>query len=216
MQECVLLLHGLTRTATAMQALAIALQTDYHVINIDYPSREKSIEILAMEVIAGALAQCPANSKKIHFVTHSMGGILLRYYLKKTNIEKLGRVVMLAPPNHGSEVVDKLKNVWGFALINGLAGQQLGTDKNSIPAQLGRADFDLGIITGTASINPWLSYLIKGENDGKVSVESAKLAGMNDFLTVASNHTFIMKNKHVIQHVLYYLQHGCFIPSKPD
>lgn len=208
--ECIILLHGLARTAAAMQPMADSLtQQGYYVVNMDYPSREASIETLAMNTIPKALRQCQTYPK-VHFITHSMGGILLRYYLSLQPIEQLGRVVMISPPNHGSEVVDKLKNLWLFKKINGVAGQQLGTDANSLPAQLGAADFDLGIITGNFSINPLLSLLIAGDDDGKVSIESAKLDGMRDFLVLPYSHTFIMQNDVTIKYSVNYLQTGKF------
>ena len=104
---------------------------------------------------------------------------------------------MLGPPNKGSEVVDKLGNIPGFYWLNGKAGLQLSTDSDSVPNKLGSADFDLGIIAGTKSINWILSSLIPGKDDGKVSIERTKLNGMNDHITVATSHPFMMKNKKV-------------------
>jgi hypothetical protein len=118
---------------------------------------------------------------------------------------------MLGPPNQGSEVVDKMANVPGFHFINGDAGLQLGTQSNSVPMSLGAADFDLGIIAGTSSINLILSALIPGDDDGKVSVERTKLSGMNDHIAMSVTHPFMMKNKQVINQVVHYLEHGSFI-----
>lgn len=175
--SCVVLLHGLARSDSSMKQLEIELQKqNFQTINVDYPSRDYAIEELAETVIPLALAQC-SNTAEIHFVTHSMGGILVRQYLSRHKIPSLGRVVMLGPPNKGSEVVDKLKNVPGFHFINGDAGLQLGTGSMSIPNRLGPADFDLGIIAGTGSINLILSALIPDTDDGKVSVERTKLEG---------------------------------------
>ena len=116
--ECVILLHGLARSASSMGAIEKRLLAEgYHVINIDYPSRDYSIEELAEQVFTKALLEC-AN-RKVNFVTHSMGGILVRQYLSKHKINELNKVVMLGPPNNGSEVVDKLINIPGFSFING-------------------------------------------------------------------------------------------------
>lgn len=117
---------------------------------------------------------------------------------------------MLGPPNQGSEVVDALADVPGFQLINGVAGTQLGTEETSVPRQLGPASFDLGIIAGTRSINLILSAIIPGSDDGKVSVENARLEGMNDFITLPVSHPFLMKDGEVIRQVIYYLRHGEF------
>ncbi len=139
-----------------------------------------------------------------------MGGILVRQYLSNHSIPNLAHVVMLGPPNKGSEVVDKLKGVPGFHFINGDAGLQLGTSEMSVPPnRLGPAEFDVGIIAGTDSINLILSLLIPGRDDGKVSVERTKLEGMNDHITMETSHPpFMMKNKKVIAQVIHYLKNG--------
>ncbi len=211
--ECVILLHGLARSAGSMQAMAEFLgKRGYQVVNVDYPSRRYRIEELANVAIPEALDQCAAPAKA-HFVTHSMGGILVRQYLTHHPLDSLGRVVMLGPPNQGSEVVDKLGTMPGFEWLNGEAGLQLGTGPDSLPLALGPAEFELGIIAGTASINPMLSSIIPGEDDGKVSVVRTQLEGMNDFLTVPATHTFMMRNEEVMHQVAHFLRKGQF--SRP-
>lgn len=151
--ECVILLHGLARTDSSMRTMASALQqSGYRAVNMHYASTRHTVEVLAEQTINKALAEC-AGAMRIHFVTHSMGGILVRQYLRNNNIERLGRVVMLGPPNQGSQVVDKLGDFPGFKLINGPAGMQLGTGQMSLPNTLGPANFDVGVIAGTRSIN---------------------------------------------------------------
>jgi len=209
--ECVILLHGLARTDNSMETLSKALnKTGYQTINVSYPSTKYRIEQLAQESISKALADCP-QATKINFVTHSMGGILLRQYLSENTIENMGRTVMLGPPNKGSEIVDKLGEVPGFEFINGPAGMQLGTNDESIPNSLGAVDFELGIIAGTRSFNPLLSSIIPKPNDGKVSVESSKVAGMTDHIELAVTHTFMMNKTDVIKHVIYFLKNGVFL-----
>lgn len=193
-----------------MQALQTQLsQNGFHTVNLGYPSTKHPIKTLAEKAIAPALKQCPAGAK-VNFVTHSLGGILVRQYLSDHKIPKLGRVVMLGPPNKGSEVVDKLGKVPGFHFINGDAGLQLGTDRLSVPNKLGSADFDVGIIAGSKSINWILSSIIPSTDDGKVSIERTKLDGMSDHLEMPVTHTFMMKNDRVISQVIYYLKHGRF------
>lgn len=208
-KECVILLHGLARSSGSMEKMATALrQADYDVINIDYPSRSHPIEALAECAIGDALAQC--HGKSVSFVTHSMGGILVRQYLSQHTIENLNRVVMLGPPNKGTEIVDKLAHVPGFHFINGDAGLQLGTSQFSVPNRLGKADFDVGIIAGTQSVNWLLSALIPDVDDGKVSVESTKVDGMNDHIEMPTTHVFMMRNDAVIEQVINYLKQGKF------
>lgn len=208
--SCVVLLHGLARTPSSMEALErTLLREEFLPINEGYPSREYSIEILAELAIKPALEKCPKDMG-VNFVTHSLGGILVRQYLSKHKITNLNRVVMLGPPNRGSEVVDKLRNVPGFHFINGDAGMQLGTGKLSLPNTLGKANFDVGIVAGTRSINWILSSLIPNTDDGKVSIESTKLEGMNDHIEMAVTHPFMMKNERVITQVVNYLKNGSF------
>lgn len=209
--SCVILLHGLARTESSMETLEVKLKgAGYQVVNFNYPSRESAIEMLANEAIPTALKSCKPGTD-VNFVTHSLGGILVRQYLSQHSILNLKYVVMLGPPNGGSEVVDTLAEVPGFHFLNGDAGLQLGTGSLSVPNTLGAANFNVGIIAGGRSINWILSTMIPGVDDGKVSIERTKLEGMNDHLLLPVTHPFMMKNDTVIFQVLYYLEHGNFL-----
>lgn len=212
--DCVILLHGLVRSSHSMVKLekAIAKQ-GYSTVNIAYPSTKFAIETLAEETIPKALALCP-NDAKIHFVSHSLGGILVRQYLSNHTIDNLSRVVMLGPPNKGSNIVNTIHWVPGYKFINGPAGIEIGADKNSIPNTLGPVDFDLGIIAGTHTVNPILSLMLDKPNDGKVSVESSKVKGMTDHIELPITHTFMMNNKVAISQVIHFLKHGTFHKEK--
>ncbi|MCP3870333.1 MAG: alpha/beta fold hydrolase, partial [Gammaproteobacteria bacterium] len=133
--ECVVLLHGLGRTSRSMHKLDSALgAAGFFPVNLDYPSREKSIEELAMQVVQRGLDRCSTlQSKSVHFVTHSMGGILVRYFLGYRKPGNLGRVVMLSPPNRGSEAADLLQSSPFYQWINGPAGLQLVTGSDGLP-----------------------------------------------------------------------------------
>ena len=208
--ECVVLLHGLLRSASSMEKMEQAFFNEgVNVVNVDYPSRDHPVEDLALLAINKGVNDCP-DGNTIHFVTHSLGGILVRYYLEHNELSRLGRVVMLAPPNKGSEAVDNLKNFPGYLLLNGPAGTQLGTGNGSIPTAMGPVKFEVGIIAGTRTINPILSQFLPNPDDGKVSLESTKVRGMKDFIAVPHSHPFIMQVPLVIKQALRFVQTGAF------
>lgn len=213
-RQCVILLHGLARTSHSMDKMEQALQgAGYLTANIDYPSRTMKIQDLAPLAVKQGLDSCQAQAAgQINFVTHSMGGILARYYLAKNALPQLGRVVMLAPPNKGSLVTDQFRNEQWYKWLTGPAGQQLGTGKDGIPGLLGAVDYPTGIIAGNvhSPIDNWLSEVIPGEDDGKVSVEHAKVEGMSDFIVLPYTHISIMKQDEVIRQTLYFLKYGNF------
>jgi pimeloyl-ACP methyl ester carboxylesterase len=151
----------------------------------------------------------------IHFVTHSMGGILVRYYLARHTVPELGRVVMLAPPNQGSEVVDRFSKMPGYETVNGPAGYQLGTAPDSVPNSLGPVTYPVGVIAGTESVNLLLSSALPDPDDGKVSVERTRVEGMADFITVEASHPFIMRDDEAIRQALFFLQVGHFAHDTP-
>ena len=212
----VVLLHGLGRTSRSMERMASALrQAGYAACNVDYPSRDYSIRELATDSVLPLIDACGLDKQQaIHFVTHSLGGIIVREIAAVDGIARIGRVVMLAPPNQGSEVVDVLQDNWLFEFINGPAGQELGTGPASRPNALGAARFEVGVITGNTTINPLLSTIIPGEDDGKVAVERAKLAGMQDFLVLPVTHMLIMQDSEVIEQTLLFLADGQFDHNK--
>jgi pimeloyl-ACP methyl ester carboxylesterase len=211
--DCVVLLHGLGRSAHSMRSLEAAIEEQqYRVVNVDYPSRKHPIDELSELALDAGLSACRSSPvETIHFVTHSLGGILVRYFFAHHELEELGRVVMLAPPNRGSEIVDRLGNVPGFGLLNGPAGAQLGTGPDAVPLTLGAVSFSVGVIAGTKTVDPVLSRFLPNPDDGKVSVERTKVEGMADFIEVKASHPFIMHDEEAIRQTIAFLSSGEFI-----
>ncbi len=213
---CVLLLHGMGRSALSMRSMQQTLkQQGYHTLNQSYPSTgSDTIAQLSQHALTAMLARCRQHSP-IHVVTHSLGGILIRQYLQKNQLPHGSRIVMLSPPNHGSEITDNYRQQRWYRFLTGTPGQQLSTDSNSLPNRLAAIDYPIGIITGNRSWEPWFTRLFKGENDGKVSVASARLKEMHDFLVVKQSHTLIMNSPNVQQQVIHFLRYGRFHHPQP-
>jgi triacylglycerol lipase len=178
---------------------------DYEVHRLAYPSTKKDLDKLGEQIRTEAQGLCSTTPK---FLTHSIDGIILRV-IKSTHPDfAVARVVMLGWPNHGSEIADGWRDWKLFVQLIGPVGARLGRDGRA--RELPNVDFGLGIIAGSRSLNPYYSYLIRGPDDGKVSIEATKVAGMTDHIVLPVTHTFMMNNAEVLNQALHFFQNGYF------
>ena len=207
-----MLLHGIGGFALLLKSMELSLEEQgYFVANVTYPSLADPIESLAVEAVEEGLGKCAAQGlSRIHFVTHSMGGILVRQYLSQESIEGLERVVMLAPPNQGSRFADYVGDSPLRKVYEPDALAQLGTGDESVPRRLGAPDFELGVIAGTRNLRKLIPGTPSEPSDGVVTVDETKTPGMKDFLLVPATHTTIVWNGEVHRQTAYFLRHGRF------
>ncbi len=203
------LLHGIARTSASLKGLERSLQANgFATLNIDYASRTKPIADLADD-IHPAIARFAASDMPLHFVAHSMGGLVTRAYIAKYRPSKLARVVMLGTPNSGSEVADFLSGSWLYRSFYGPAGRELTTASRSNASP--PVDYPVGVIAGNRFIDPVAGLLILPKpNDGRVSVQSALLAGMTDHIVVKASHTGLPRHALVIEQTVAFLREGRF------
>jgi pimeloyl-ACP methyl ester carboxylesterase len=209
--ETVIVVHGLARTPASMAILVSRLKNaGFRVISFRYPSTSEPMEALVDRLRTEVAECCEDEAETVHFVTHSMGGVLVRSYLSQQPDPHRGRVVMLSPPSQGSELADAFADSPLRRLFLGPAGAQLRTDSAGIASQLGPIRFGLGIVTGDRSLSPLGSWLIPGPDDGKVGVGRAMVDGATDFMVVPATHTFIMNRRDVAEEVVHFLGQGRF------
>ncbi len=208
MTESVILLHGILLNAWVMRRLERDLTTaGFRVLNVDYPSRQHDLDGLVDFLHGIAEPFLSEADGPVHFIGHSMGGLIIRRYLARHPVAQLGRIVMLGTPNHGSEVADWLKDRRFYRWWYGPSGQQLVTSAQH-PELVGG---EVGVIAGNRVIDPVCSFIIGKENDGKVSVESTRLSTPHTHRVLPVVHTFMPFNRAVRQEALHFLQHGRFI-----
>ena len=207
-----MLIHGLGRSAASMWLLKSRIEMDgYDVVSINYPSLRKEpghvIDSVSMQINA-----CCSDKTKVHFVGHSLGGLLIRQYFENPKngsmLNRLGQVVMIGTPNSGTAMVDHFRDSWWMPLL-GETTLSLGTAEKSLPGQLPPPPFKAGIIAGTNGM--WLSDAIFNEaNDGLVSVASTRLPNMADFIEIDVSHSMMRYDGEVAEQTVFFLQNGRF------
>jgi len=214
-QDGVVLLHGISRTALSFRKMQLSLErAGFATLNLDYASRRKALEGLAEDIDPAIQRFADRIDGSVHFVCHSMGGLLARVYIARHRPKHLGRVVMLGTPNSGSEIAERLKNFGVYRAFFGPAGQQLGTRRDAaIEALFPPVDYPVGIIAGNRSIYPIASRFLPRPHDGRVSIANTKLEGMADHVVVAASHPWLVRNSVAIAQTIAFLREGKFNPS---
>ncbi|MEZ4217057.1 MAG: alpha/beta fold hydrolase [Myxococcota bacterium] len=206
----VVLLHGLGRSARAMAWLERRLaRAGYATHAVGYASVTRPFDAIVDDVDR-EIARCCADAERVHFVTHSLGGLVLRAWAARANDARIGRVVMLGPPSAGSAIVDRLG---ALRAVLGPTGRELGTGEDALPGRLARAGpvpFELGVIAGDRSWNPIGSWMLEGPDDGAVAVASARVDGMRDFVVLPAAHTALPYARDVAAQAIHFLDHGRF------
>jgi len=211
--EVVVMLHGLWRSIRAMQPLANHLhENGYTTVNIPYASFRHDLEEL-VKLVMGKIQPWINEGKKIHFVTHSLGGVVVKKLIESLNeddVEKVGRVVMLAPPHQGSEIVDWLNSspMKPFKGVLGPAGEFLSTENMSQEHDAFRSGIEAAVIMGEKSVLPFFKTLLDESNDGIISVDKGRLTGVSHFKVVHSDHTFIASDRKIMKMTRSFLERG--------
>jgi pimeloyl-ACP methyl ester carboxylesterase len=211
-RDGVVLLHGISRTALSFRKMQLALErAGFTTLNLDYLSRSKALEALAEDIHPAIQRFADGIDGAVHFVGHSMGGLLARVYIARHRPKRLGRVVMLGTPNGGSEIADRLKNFGAFRAFFGPAGQQLGTQRSAVDdAMLPPIDYSVGVIAGNRSIDPVAGTMLPKPHDGRVSVANTRLDGMADHIIVETSHPLLVRNGLAIEQTITFVRDGSF------
>jgi triacylglycerol lipase len=213
----VFLLHGIAKAAYDMTALDRALRKrGYRTVNWKYPSRKHPVEELSDMLAERVAREAPARAD---FVTHSMGGIVVRAYLDRHRPKNLGRIVMIGPPSQGAWLAGRIGHWKLFRSLYGPAGQQLRPGDNGVCASLGVPPCEFGIIAGgfrsggrasRVGMNP----ILPGNNDGTVSVHETHLDGAADFLLLPYAHGFIQLMPRTVRNTIAFLETGRFLETR--
>jgi pimeloyl-ACP methyl ester carboxylesterase len=212
--EAVILIHGMIRSSKSMRKLQRNLELEdagFRTFSFDYPSTRVDIE-RAAEYLHGTIESLH-GIERIHFVVHSMGGLVVRAYLARHADPRIGRMVMIATPNSGAELADRFRGNALYRAILGPAGQQLNRDPDGFIAQLPIPEFEFGIIAGGRGTAAGYNPLIPGDDDGTVSVASTRLAGARDFVLLDRLHTFLITAPEARDYTVRFLQEGRFRPD---
>ncbi|MFC1681899.1 alpha/beta fold hydrolase [Pseudomonadota bacterium] len=207
--EIVVLVHGLGRSSTSMWLLASRLEdAGYYVHRVEYSSLHQDPDEILKDISSQINQCCQKHAQSVHFVGHSLGGLMVRAYLQNNKVDKLGRVVLLGTPNKGAEAADHFSDSWLMSIL-GPTAKALGTDDKSFPKSLEAPYYPVGIIAGElkSKLN---DSIIPGRDDGLVSIEATKIDGMADFIIIETGHSMMRYDREVADQTIEFIKSGVF------
>lgn len=208
-KEVVYLLHGLGRSSFAMWVLASRLEdAGFLVNNIGYSSINETPEDILLDVSEQINSSLPEDNQAVHFVGHSLGGLIIRAYLEDTKVKNLGRVVLIGTPNKGTTLVDYYQDSWWLQMV-GPTALALSTAEDSFPNSIADPYYPVGIIAGISEDNN-NEDILPGEDDGLVPLESTKVNGMTDIIIIESSHWMLRYDQDVASQTIAFLRHERF------
>lgn len=212
--HAIIYLHGIGRTSRSMMPIRRAMpEAGFTHVMFEYPSTR--IPLKQSASCLNSVLQSLTDVDRISFVVHSMGGLVVRQYLKEHGTNRIHRLVMLGTPNKGAELADMLRSNFAFRTIFGPAGQELVTDDVGTIRSLPTPTCEFAVVAGGRNDGKGFNPLLPGDDDGTVTVDSARLEGAADFLLVPKVHSFLMSDPTVIAAVRHFLDHGRFFPDRP-
>jgi pimeloyl-ACP methyl ester carboxylesterase len=214
-KEIIVLLHGLGRNNTSMWLLASRLEeAGYYVQRVGYSSLHQNPDEILKDISSQINQCCQRHAQSVHFVGHSLGGLMIRAYLQDNKVNKLGRVVLLGTPNKGTEAVDHFSDGWLIDLL-GPTARALGTGNESFPNSLQAPYYPVGIIAGERK-NKLIDPVIPGRDDGVVSIEATKIDAMTDFVIIETSHIMMRYDREVADQTIEFIKRGAFKVRKKE
>ena len=210
--KAVILVHGIIRSSKSFDPMKARLkQSGYQVFGFDYPSTR--VDIPSSAKYLRRCVESLEGIEEINFVVHSMGGLVVRASLEEGHDPRMHRMVMLGVPNLGAHMANLMQKNFFYRTLYGPAGQQLVKDTEGLIARLPTPDFEFALISGARGTPNGYNPLVPGDDDGTVALESTKLPGACDLLTVNSMHSFMMNDAQVIDCTERFLQTGALRES---
>jgi pimeloyl-ACP methyl ester carboxylesterase len=208
-KDVVYLLHGFGRSRVAMWVLASRLEdAGFFVNNIGYSSINETPEEILLDVSEQINESLPENGQTVHFVGHSLGGLIIRAYLEDTTVKNLGRIVLIGTPNNGTTLVDNYQDSWWLQWM-GPTALALSTDEKSFPNSLADPYYPVGIIAGISEDDD-NEDILPGKDDGLVQLESTKVNGMTDIVIIESSHWMLRYDENVARQTIEFLRYARF------